>query len=165
VVSGDDSHDDFKPQYKGEAVDDAAATIKGDITSNQVFIYMKVRSRAGRRRDAGLVCCADSSRALQTTVWHGQPQPLPGRVCACSACLCCRRCARVSHTAIMLLLVPRPHRARLMPPSVASATWRAGFWMRMVSVCVCGGGCGGATQLMLIESDQHASQPGMMCSL
>jgi hypothetical protein len=45
VVSGDDSHDDFKPKYKQEPVGDGDvdAVIKHDINSNKVFIYMKVR--------------------------------------------------------------------------------------------------------------------------
>ncbi|WIA19076.1 hypothetical protein OEZ85_003730 [Tetradesmus obliquus] len=43
VVSGDDSHDDFKPKYKQEpvAAEDVDAVIKQDIGSNKVFIYMK----------------------------------------------------------------------------------------------------------------------------
>jgi len=45
VVSGEDSHDDFKPQYKQEPVPepDVNGQIKEDISSHQVFIYMKVR--------------------------------------------------------------------------------------------------------------------------
>jgi hypothetical protein len=45
VVSGEDSHDDFKPKYKQEPVGegDVDAVIKQDINSNKVFIYMKVR--------------------------------------------------------------------------------------------------------------------------
>lgn len=41
VVSGEDSHDDFKPKYKAEPVDDATSTIEADIKGNEVFIYMK----------------------------------------------------------------------------------------------------------------------------
>lgn len=48
VVSGEDSHDDFKPKYKDEPVDDAKTTIENDIKSNQVFIYMKVGLDKGR---------------------------------------------------------------------------------------------------------------------
>lgn len=45
VVSGDDSHDDFKPHYKQEPVPepDVDDQIKKDISSHQVFIYMKVQ--------------------------------------------------------------------------------------------------------------------------
>ena len=42
VVSGQDSHDDFKPKYKAEPVDDVTSTIQNDISSHDVFIYMKV---------------------------------------------------------------------------------------------------------------------------
>lgn len=42
VVSGDDSHDDFKPKYKGETASDVNSTIENDIKSHDVFIYMKV---------------------------------------------------------------------------------------------------------------------------
>eukprot|EP00775_Hariotina_reticulata_P005021 gene5021-5262_t len=43
VVSGEDSHDDFKPHYKQEPVPepDVDDQIKKDISSHQVFIYMK----------------------------------------------------------------------------------------------------------------------------
>eukprot|EP00878_Enallax_costatus_P003499 GHUV01003713.1.p1 GENE.GHUV01003713.1~~GHUV01003713.1.p1 ORF type:complete len:158 (+),score=50.86 GHUV01003713.1:191-664(+) len=41
VVSGEDTHDDFKPKYKQEPVNDAEEQIKQDISSNDVFIYMK----------------------------------------------------------------------------------------------------------------------------
>ncbi|KAF6255947.1 hypothetical protein COO60DRAFT_1702577 [Scenedesmus sp. NREL 46B-D3] len=43
VVAGEDSHDDFKPKYKQEPVDegDVDAAIKQDINGNKVFIYMK----------------------------------------------------------------------------------------------------------------------------
>ena len=41
--TSDDTHDDFKPKYKGPPVDDAEETIKKDISSHQVFLYMKAR--------------------------------------------------------------------------------------------------------------------------
>ncbi|KAK2077804.1 hypothetical protein QBZ16_004652 [Prototheca wickerhamii] len=37
----DDSHDDFKPQVRGEAAKTVAEQIKEDVTSHPVFIYMK----------------------------------------------------------------------------------------------------------------------------
>jgi hypothetical protein len=48
IVSGDDSHDDFKPKYKQEpvAADDVDSVIKQDIGSNKVFIYMKASASA-----------------------------------------------------------------------------------------------------------------------
>lgn len=42
TVSGEDSHDDFKPQYKGEPASDVQQQIKDDIKGSRVFIYMKV---------------------------------------------------------------------------------------------------------------------------
>lgn len=42
VVSGEDSHDDFKPKYKTEPASDVKTTIENDIKSYEVFIYMKV---------------------------------------------------------------------------------------------------------------------------
>jgi hypothetical protein len=42
VVSGEDSHDDFKPKYKSEPASDVNTTIENDIKNNDVFIYMKV---------------------------------------------------------------------------------------------------------------------------
>jgi hypothetical protein len=42
VVSGEDSHDDFKPKYKTEPASDVNSTIENDIKSHEVFIYMKV---------------------------------------------------------------------------------------------------------------------------
>lgn len=47
VVSGEDSHDDFKPKYKAEPAADVNSTIENDIKSHEVFIYMKV---GGHRR-------------------------------------------------------------------------------------------------------------------
>ncbi len=43
VSSSDDTHSDFKPKYKEEAVQtsDVASIIKKDISSNAVFVYMK----------------------------------------------------------------------------------------------------------------------------
>ncbi len=38
-----DSHDDFKPQVKAAPAGDVEATIEKDISSHDVFIYMKVR--------------------------------------------------------------------------------------------------------------------------
>lgn len=59
VVSGDDSHDDFKPKYKAEPVDDVTTTIEGDIKGNEVFIYMKV---CGGGVLPPLWCCGDGHR-------------------------------------------------------------------------------------------------------
>lgn len=42
VVSGEDSHDDFKPKYKTEPASDVKSTIEHDINNHEVFIYMKV---------------------------------------------------------------------------------------------------------------------------
>lgn len=42
VVAGDDTHDDFKPKYKQEPVDNVKEQIMRDIASNDAFIYMKV---------------------------------------------------------------------------------------------------------------------------
>lgn len=41
-MSGEDSHDDFKPKYKAEPASDVNSTIENDINSHDVFIYMKV---------------------------------------------------------------------------------------------------------------------------
>lgn len=43
-----DSHDDFKPQVKAAPAGDVEATIEKDISSHDVFIYMKVRGAPGR---------------------------------------------------------------------------------------------------------------------
>ncbi len=42
--TGDETHDDFKPQYKQPPVqeDSVEAQIRKDVTNNSVFIYMKV---------------------------------------------------------------------------------------------------------------------------
>jgi len=40
-VGTDDTHDDFKPQYKAEPVSDVNKLIEGDVKSNTVFVYMK----------------------------------------------------------------------------------------------------------------------------
>jgi hypothetical protein len=45
VVSGEDSHDDFKPKYKSDPASDVKTTIENDIKSHEVFIYMKVRQQ------------------------------------------------------------------------------------------------------------------------
>jgi hypothetical protein len=41
----DETHDDFKPKYKQEPVNDVEAAIEADIASHPVFIYMKVRPK------------------------------------------------------------------------------------------------------------------------
>lgn len=46
VVSGEDSHDDFKPKYKSEPASDVSSTIEKDIKGHEVFIYMKVSHQA-----------------------------------------------------------------------------------------------------------------------
>lgn len=53
VVSGEDSHDDFKPKYKAEPVDDVTSTIEADIKGNEVFIYMKVGATSGSQQAPG----------------------------------------------------------------------------------------------------------------
>lgn len=41
-ASTEETHDDFKPKYKGEPAEgDIAGQIKKDVTSNDVFIFMK----------------------------------------------------------------------------------------------------------------------------
>lgn len=40
-TSSSDTHDDFKPKYKVEPVNDVNELIKKDVTSNPVFLYMK----------------------------------------------------------------------------------------------------------------------------
>jgi hypothetical protein len=46
IVPGhDDTHDDFKPRYKAEAAEDVEDTIKNDISTHKVFLYMKVGSQ------------------------------------------------------------------------------------------------------------------------
>lgn len=42
--SGSETHDDFKPKYKAEPASNVDEQIKKDISSNKVFIYMKVCS-------------------------------------------------------------------------------------------------------------------------
>ena len=46
----EDTHDDFKPQVKTEAPSSLVDQIESDVKSHDVFIYMKVRSRAGGSR-------------------------------------------------------------------------------------------------------------------
>lgn len=41
LFSTDDTHDDFKPQYKSGAPVGVEATIEDDIKGNKVFVYMK----------------------------------------------------------------------------------------------------------------------------
>jgi hypothetical protein len=50
VVSGEDSHDDFKPKYKSQPASDINSTIEKDIKSHEVFIYMKVSKQQ-------MLCC------------------------------------------------------------------------------------------------------------
>lgn len=62
VVSGDDSHDDFKPKYKTEPASDVKTTIENDIKSHEVFIYMKVPTAVSTHVSAETcqsqpVCC------------------------------------------------------------------------------------------------------------
>jgi hypothetical protein len=61
VVSGEDSHDDFKPKYKQEpvAAEDVDSVIKQDINSNKVFIYMKASGWCS------LPCSSSSSSSMQ----------------------------------------------------------------------------------------------------
>lgn len=41
-VAGDgDTHDDFKPQFKGDAPSNIADMIESDVKSQKVFVYMK----------------------------------------------------------------------------------------------------------------------------
>lgn len=40
-IDSNDTHDDFKAKHKQEGTADATAMIKSDITSNDVFLYMK----------------------------------------------------------------------------------------------------------------------------
>lgn len=40
-TSSSDTHDDFKPKYKVEPVNDVNELIKKDVTTNSVFLYMK----------------------------------------------------------------------------------------------------------------------------
>jgi hypothetical protein len=66
--TSDDTHDDFKPKYKGPPVDDAEETIKKDISSHQVFLYMKAR---------GLCVCGGGgapacSKARPGRTWQNQ---------------------------------------------------------------------------------------------
>lgn len=45
TVGSEGSHDDFKAQTKDVAsASDVFETIKSDISTNQVFVYMKVRA-------------------------------------------------------------------------------------------------------------------------
>lgn len=68
VVSGEDSHDDFKPQYKTEPVSDAADTIRSDISANEVFIYMKVCMWLGH--ESVLAVKGAMSNLLEGGMWQ-----------------------------------------------------------------------------------------------
>lgn len=41
VSHQDDSHDDFKPQYKGDAPGSVKDMIEKDVSTHSVFVYMK----------------------------------------------------------------------------------------------------------------------------
>jgi monothiol glutaredoxin len=56
VVSGEDSHDDFKPVYKEEPVTDAEQQIQKDITNHDVFIYMKGTPNAPECGFSNMAC-------------------------------------------------------------------------------------------------------------
>lgn len=68
--SGSDTHDDFKPKYKEPPADNVEDTIKNDVSTHKVFLYMKV-GPTGDARHAGACIARHASPMLPRHAWSG----------------------------------------------------------------------------------------------
>lgn len=122
--TGEETHDDFKPKYKQQPANDVEEQIKKDVSSNKVFIYMKVHT----------AMCACSGAVLLASLCCVWTSPLPCWHLLCwllvdAITLCILSCKLGSSVAMKSLTMPlhaNPCRGLLMPHSVDSATWPAG---------------------------------------